>query len=301
MAVTIGLPRGLLHYHYGTVWTNFFTNLGANVLVSGETTKNTLTQGDVLDEVCVPLKVYFGHAAELCSHVDYLFVPRIVSVSAGDYNCPKIIGLPDMLRNRLDNLPAIIDVNVSLRQNRLSLYQAIVQAGQFAGAGTSRSLYAWCSACRMSKSSTAVVTPSSELRLAVIGHPYIVNDSQVSLSVVDKVRKLGATVFTADLVPPRLADQAARSLGKQLYWTHGRHLLGAALTFMHKKTLVDGVIFMTSFSCGPDSMIGEIIKQQANKKNMPFLMLSIDEHTAEAGLITRLEAFTDMLRRRERL
>lgn len=301
MAVTIGLPRGLLYYHYGAIWANFFTNLGANVLISGETTKNTLMQGDVLDEVCVPLKIYFGHVAELSSRVDYLFVPRIVSVSPGDYNCPKIIGLPDMLRSRLENLPEIIDVNVSLRQGRLSLYQAVIRAGRFAGAGAVRSLYAWYTACSMSRSGISVATPSNELCLAVIGHPYIVDDNQVSLGAVAKIRQLGASVFTADAVSMKRAEQASRRLGKQLYWTHGRHLLGAALAFMQEKTPVNGVVFLTSFSCGPDSLIGEIIKQQAFKMNMPFLMLSLDEHTAEAGLITRLEAFIDMLKRRERL
>lgn len=300
MAVTIGLPRGLLYYHYGAVWTDFFSRLGANVVVSAETTKHTVLQGDVLEEVCVPLKIYFGHVAQLCHQVDYLFVPRVVSIAPGDYCCPKIIGLPDMLRCRLTNLPEIIDVNVSMRQDRFSLYKAVVQAGKFVGADAVRSLYAWYSACRSAQTQTPAVPPEA-LRLAVIGHPYIINDSQASLGIVKKVREAGAAVFTADRVPPRVADQAARSLGKQLYWTHGRQLLGAALTFMQEESKVDGVIFMTSFSCGLDSLIGEIIKQQAQRRNMPFLMLSIDEHTAEAGMVTRLEAFTDMLKRRARL
>lgn len=301
MAVTIGVPRGLLYYYYGTLWTRFFNNLGAKVIISGDTTKLTLNRGDVLDEVCMPLKIYFGHVAELCSKVDYLFVPRIVSIAATDYNCPKIIGLPDLLRSRLDGLPAIIDVNVSLRQDRYSVCKAVVQAGKFAGAGALRSLQAWYWANCFGERLHTVDPDENALRIALIGHPYIIRDRQASLGVWDKLVQLQAAVATADTVPLRLAEQAAGSLGKQLYWTYGRQLVGAALALMQGKNPVDGVIFMTSFSCGPDSLIGEIIKQQTHKENIPFMMLSIDEHTAEAGMVTRLEAFTDMLQRRRRL
>lgn len=44
-------------------------------------------------------------------------------------------------------------------------------------------------------------------------------------------------------------------------------------------------------------MIGEMISRKVYRK--PFMMLTIDEHTGEAGLVTRLEAFCDMLQRKK--
>lgn len=111
MSVRIGLPRGLLYYQYGLVWEKFLHKLGAEVVISGDTTKATLNHGSVLDEVCLPVKVYFGHVYDLYKEVDYLFSPRLISVSARQYTCPKIIGMTDMLRSNFKNLPPIIISN----------------------------------------------------------------------------------------------------------------------------------------------------------------------------------------------
>jgi len=48
--------------------------------------------------------------------------------------------------------------------------------------------------------------------------------------------------------------------------------------------------------CGPDSLMIDLLRRRA-KGTKPFLSLVIDEHTSESGLITRLEAFVDMIGR----
>ena len=46
-------------------------------------------------------------------------------------------------------------------------------------------------------------------------------------------------------------------------------------------------------------MVDEI-QYHAKNKNLPMIHLTIDEHTGEAGFVTRLEAFIDMLIRKKR-
>jgi predicted nucleotide-binding protein (sugar kinase/HSP70/actin superfamily) len=46
-------------------------------------------------------------------------------------------------------------------------------------------------------------------------------------------------------------------------------------------------------------MVDEI-QYHATEKNLPMMNLTIDEHTGEAGFVTRVEAFVDMLFRRKR-
>ncbi|HEY4708388.1 MAG TPA: CoA activase, partial [Thermodesulfobacteriota bacterium] len=53
-------------------------------------------------------------------------------------------------------------------------------------------------------------------------------------------------------------------------------------------------IYITNFGCGPDSMITHFYKDSSGGK--PFLQLEIDEHSADAGAITRCEAFLDSIR-----
>lgn len=298
MQARIGLPQGLLNYQYGTVWEGFFRSIGAEVVVSGETTRETLDCGSALDEICLPAKVYYGHAVQLYKKVDYLFVPRVISVHKGQYTCPKIIGMPDMLRTNISQLPPIIDINVNLRQSTRDLYQAVTTVGRMAGKNAFASLNAWFRAWQnrdLSCGCSKVCPGDGNTPVALIGHPYLIYDRQISMNIMAKMRQMGLTVLTAEMVDTKTADRAAAVLGKKIFWSSSHHLAGAALALMSAPRPVKGVIFMTCFACGPDALIGELIAQRANAMNIPCMQLSIDEHTAEAGFITRLEAFADML------
>jgi predicted nucleotide-binding protein (sugar kinase/HSP70/actin superfamily) len=58
------------------------------------------------------------------------------------------------------------------------------------------------------------------------------------------------------------------------------------------------VVFLTSFKCGIDALLQEFIKRSLKVQGgtrVPFLVLSFDEHTGREGLITRLEAFKDVM------
>lgn len=62
---------------------------------------------------------------------------------------------------------------------------------------------------------------------------------------------------------------------------------------------VDGVIHVTAFACGPDAMVDRLMELEAKKRGqIPFMSIMVDEHTGEAGIRTRIEAFVDMLRYR---
>lgn len=80
-----------------------------------------------------------------------------------------------------------------------------------------------------------------------------------------------------------------------MFWTFANEVLRAALYYIdHVK--VDGIIHITAFGCGPDAMVDKMIELEAKHKGkVPFMSITIDEHTGEAGLMTRVEAFIDML------
>jgi predicted nucleotide-binding protein (sugar kinase/HSP70/actin superfamily) len=297
----VGLPQGLLYYYYGDVWKGFLQELGVDVVISGATTRETLDCGNTLVEVCLPAKIYYGHACELRDKVDYLFVPRIVSVSRGEYSCPQIIGMPDMLRSVMHPAPPIIDVTVNMRRGGHQLYRAVTDVGRVCGKNATASLLAWCRAWRSrTRVRTKELGYSEGIRVALIGHRYILFDSQAGMNVIAKLENLGVEVLTPEMVAPREAGIAAGRVSKKVFWSNGYHLAGAAMYFMYSSRPLDGVIFLTCFACGPDAFIGEVIRHRAQMLNIPCMVLSLDEHTAENGLITRLEAFIDMLLRKEK-
>jgi predicted nucleotide-binding protein (sugar kinase/HSP70/actin superfamily) len=301
LPLRIGIPRGLLYYYYGDVWSDFFRTLGAEPAVSPETTRAVLAAGGCIDEVCLPVKAFYGHARVLAGTVDRLFLPRVVSAAPGHYTCPKIIGLPDILRSSLPGGPPLIAPTVDLRAGRLSLYRAITGVGALLGRSPLYSLYAWQRAWRVRRGEQAAAVGEGDggrPRVVLVGHPYLLYDRQISMDVIGRLTALGMAVVTPDRADRRAADRAAAALPKNIFWHYCRSLAGAALAFLGAASPPAGMIFLTSFACGPDSLIGELLRRQAGKRGVPFLLLALDEHTAEAGLVTRLEAFTDMLRRR---
>ena len=88
-------------------------------------------------------------------------------------------------------------------------------------------------------------------------------------------------------------------MGEIQYWANELDLTGTAAYYMLNNK-IDGIIALSAFGCGPDSLMVDEIQYHAKQKNIPMLHLTIDEHTGEAGFITRLEAFTDMLIRKKR-
>ena len=98
----IGIPRALSYYDFFPFWYGFFSDLGIEIILSDITTKQTMTTGSslVVPETCLPVKVYVGHVLNLLDKgVDKIFVPSIQSIAPKIYNCSKIRGLPDLIRN----------------------------------------------------------------------------------------------------------------------------------------------------------------------------------------------------------
>lgn len=294
----IGIPQGLLYYEYGRLWEGFLRDLGLTVVLSGQTTQAMMDYSSGLDELCLPAKVFIGHCVALREQVDLLFVPRVVSMSRGQYMCPQMIAMPDLLRANSAEFPPILDLEINFRQGWQQGLKALPAISRYShksvGGILSASIKAWFQQPRQQ-----AAVPEKGIQIGLISHPYILQDKQLSLNVYGKLQDLSLPVVTADMIARKQAKQSAKVLGKQIYWSACEHLAGAALALMDKPNPVGGIIFLTCFSCGPDALIGELIRQQAAVHQIPCMILPLDEHTAEAGLITRLEAFSDLLRRRQ--
>jgi predicted nucleotide-binding protein (sugar kinase/HSP70/actin superfamily) len=134
-----------------------------------------------------------------------------------------------------------------------------------------------------------------DINVALLGHPYNLYDSYVNMNLVNKLHDLGIGVETVEFTQSLSIDLEMEQLYKRPFWTYARENYGFASSVLKEKK-VEGIIYVSSFNCGTDSVIIELIKNISG--NFPFLTLKMDEHTGEAGLNTRIEAFADMLERR---
>ena len=64
----------------------------------------------------------------------------------------------------------------------------------------------------------------------------------------------------------------------------------------YAKSRYDGIIHMKSFGCIPELNATPALMNLSRDFGIPILHLSFDSHTSEAGIQTRLEAFSDMVR-----
>lgn len=319
MSIKVGIPRALLYYYYHPQWITFLHCLGVQTVVSRETTRGLLEKGlkSTVDEACLPVKLAVGHVLDLCGRVDYIFLPRIVSTARQEYICPKFLGFPDMVRHTIPNLPPLIDYDFNLYRKGSSPSDFYFRVGRLFTRNPARLLLAYRrSRAALERHHQALLAgdypPSMKpaagemdgpggVTIAVIGHPYTIYDRYISMKMIDRLRSCGTRVLTADQLPETLVREEARKLPKKLFWTINQRMIGAAYHYF-SRTNVHGLIHVASFGCGPDSITGELIERYARGgSGKPMLNLTIDEHTGEAGLVTRLEAFLDMVRWRRNL
>jgi len=321
----LGIPSALLYYVYYPFWLAFFNEIGVQVVTSKGTTKSILDKGvrEALADACVPIKLFFGHVMELKNKCDCLFIPRVVCLNGKTIYCPKFLGLPDMIRHSLDGLPPIIDVRIDARQGRLSKLKAFLEIGSYFGVGRNIVLKAYCKAMLVLRryhrllrkglnpleameymenpnNKKLALPPKANLKFAVLGYPYSIYDSFISVNLLDKLKNMGVSVLTTENINPLvLAWQKNCGLPKRLFWTFSDAVLKAAY-YLFRRGRVDAVLHLTAFGCGPDSILNKFIELEAKQHgDIPFMTLMIDEHTGEAGMTTRLEAFVDMVRRRK--
>src|SRR4030067_3816228 len=106
----IGIPRALLYYKYYPMWLTFLKEMGACVVVSGQTNPRIIKQGAarVVCDTCLPLKAYVGHVISLTGNCDSIFIPILRSTGKKVLNCSRFLGLPDMIRAVVPEAPLIL-------------------------------------------------------------------------------------------------------------------------------------------------------------------------------------------------
>jgi len=277
-----------------------------------------------IDEICIPLKLYYGHVLNIIrKDIDYLFVPRYISTTFGTYMCPKFLGLPDMIRGTLDDLPPIIEMDIDLRK-KPKFYSALETARQlkkpfrqvrraFEKAikgyhkfrGLMENNYSFQQAIHFYNKDPSKIpakkVEDGEATIAIIGHGYNVHDPFINMDLIKKLKKMNVKVITLENLPVDIYKNITKIQSLHNYWGNEEEILSAINYLFKKRDQIDGIIFICSFCCGPDSLIDEIITRDAKKIGLPYICLVLDEHSGQAGVITRVEAFVDMIIRKKRM
>ncbi|MGC9344491.1 MAG: acyl-CoA dehydratase activase-related protein, partial [Bacteroidales bacterium] len=312
-AITIGIPRGLMiFYQQFPYWRTFFEELGFRVMLSGETSNQTVIRALSLisAETCFPVEVMHGHIYELLDKgADYIFTPFIMNSKkeqgnpTSNCNCPWIQTYPFMVKASLEEklqerllIPALNyrygdrllenelyegigkKFNISQKRIRLAMGKAKERQDHFEDVVK-----------RRGKEILKNLPPNKEC-VVIMGRPYNTGDPALNLSMVEKLINLDVFPIPMDFLP--LEEESITKDYTNMYWPNGQRILAAARIVARDDRL--NAVYMGNFRCGPDSFLSHFVNEIMKEK--PYLEIEIDEHSADAGMITRYEAFLDSIK-----
>ncbi len=301
--LTVGIPRALLFYQYRTLWTVFFHELGVAVRISPPTDRQILEDGSVvtIDEACLSLKIYMGHVRRLIGRCDVIFIPRVCNYGLHQEFCTRFQGLYDLVRNVFrDENQRFVTASIDLMAKQDEA-RAFVELGEQLGFTAKQSALAYRKAKKATQRNHEADLRRQEeafrtdgMKILLAGHPYMICDDYVGKTVLDFLHKSDCTVIRADIVDPARALKASLKISSTNKWLLSREILGGIALYQDQ---VDGIILLSAFPCGPDSMTNELVMHRIS--GIPILSLVMDAQTGTAGVETRLESFIDIIRFKE--
>ncbi len=300
--IKIGIPRALLYYRHHILWKNFFEKLNCQVILSPDTNKDIIQLGKKysIDESCLSSKVYMGHIAYLIDKCDYILVPRISDYGKDEKVCIKFSGLYDIVKNTFPHI-SLLNYNIEESHHHKESF-AFLKMGLKLSKNPFKVIYAYYYAHHKEKKYQQELMQSqtnnmknNKLKILIIAHPYNIYDKYIGYPITNFLKENNIDIIYADRLDKKIAIEYSQELSPTLYWTYSKEIIGA---INYYQQAVDGIIFLTSFPCGPDSLVNELLIRKI--KNIPITNILIDESTAEAGLQTRLESFIDIIEGRKK-
>jgi predicted CoA-substrate-specific enzyme activase len=303
----VGVPRALFAYDYAPLLIGFLNALGARVVLSSSTTKETIERAVELSysDSCFPVKLLHGHVDSL-KEVDYILYPCAIRLGLKDgdenqkYSCPLVQASPFIIREVLNLhdrlLIPVLDFSRGDDEVINNLAHVAAKMG-FSKSSGRKSAVAGIRAQqkfdrakqRAGKKLLRQLREGNKLGVVLFARSYLSQDSGANLGIAEKLAQLGVVPIPLDFLP--LGSINPKKYSDRPYWFYeSKHIAGAAIT--ESDAQLYGLV-LTNFGCGPNSFITKMVEDIMGGK--PLGQLEIDEHAAEAGIVTRLEAFVDTI------
>ncbi|MFH1242960.1 MAG: acyl-CoA dehydratase activase-related protein [Pseudomonadota bacterium] len=304
---TVGMQSALYGQHTGIMWAHFFDRLGFRLVLTPPTNTQISKVGieTMVAETCYPVKVSHGHIKELVGMTRFLFIPSIITTptvepSETGFYCPMVQANSHMVRMALGiDSSSVLSPVVHLKYDADTLALEISeQVGTKLGVNKSDIKRALDYALeRQTQFAGELYRKGRQIlgdqgrgepMVVVTGRPYNLYDERLNLRLGKNLAKIGVTALPMDFIDVSSIDL---SDFPSMYWGLGANILRTA-KFVKGHTNYFG-LHLTNFGCGVDSFIEHFYKHIMGEK--AYLILELDEHSAVAGVMTRLEAYRNVV------
>ena len=297
--IKIGIPRALFYYYYIDIWRPFFEELNCEIVESPETNKQILDYGIKYsnDEMCFAFKIYIGHIFYLLDKCDYLLIPRIDNYGIKNQTCTNFLSVYDIINNIFNKPTLNYNIDLRKRKNELKGFMKIGKALNKSKRNIKRA-YKIAKIKYHKKLKEEILInysklSSSKIKVLIVSYPYNIYDNYLGMPIIKCLEKYNVDMIYADKFDASVTRKLAKKLSKNLYWKFSKELIGAIKLIEGQ---INGIIFISSFPCGPDSLVNELVMR---KIKVPHLNLIIDDVEALIGIETRIESFIDILKQNE--
>jgi len=298
--IRIGIPRAFLYYRNYILWKTYFEGLGCTLVLSPMTNKDIIEDGKNLsvDEACLPSKIYLGHIKYLSDKCDYVLVPRICNYGKGNRVCMKFNGLYDVVNNLFPDVK-VLDYDIDHLKFKFEVF-GFIKMGFKVSKNLFKIIYYYVKGkIKETKHNNSLIRnqtnilKSNKLKILIVAHPYVIYDEYLGRTIIDYFKDNDVDILYSDRMDRKESIYYAKEFSNTLYFLYSKEIIGSAFYY---RSAIDGIIFLSSFPCGPDSLVNELAIRKL--EGIPIINITVDDSSATSGLITRLESFIDIVKAR---
>ncbi len=306
--IKIGVPRALIFYDLFPFFYRFLVELGFEPVVSEVTNRKTIEAGSELAvaDTCLPVKTALGHIEMLRNKgIDEFFIPSVISMEpcskcfSRSFVCPYVQSFPyqaqAIFRDRIRIHSPVLYFERGIKAISSALFDFARKFGktekEVRQAINSGIEYQHQIQKILKQDAVEKINGFDGLIFLICSRPYNGYDEGLNMRLMHKIRELGILPLPLDFV--QLDPEYIRDDFSNMYWHYGQKILSAIKPIINSKNLYP--IYISNFACGPDSFLISFFREKLGGK--PTLVLEFDEHSGDAGFVTRLEAFADSVRK----
>ncbi len=310
-APTVGINRSFLTMMLYPLYYNFFTAMGFKVVLPDKAIPEGIARKGA--SFCHPYEIAHGYYMDLLEkNPDYVVVPHIREIFVPKANsrrhdmqaaCQLVQSEPYCYKEAFADLEKgkkilrpIFDFSKGYAADEKAFRNLACAMGKRGKVISQAFDYAISQQNNFFKSVknfgkvflTELEKNPDKIAIVIFGRPYNALSSDINMGIPEKFSSRGIPVIPYDML-----DFDDEPVSNQMHWATGQMLLKAARVVQKHKQLFG--VWITNFSCGPDSFLQRFFRDIMERK--PSLTLELDSHTADAGITTRVEAFLDIVDR----
>jgi predicted CoA-substrate-specific enzyme activase len=316
----IGLPRVLNMYEDYPFWFTFFTKLGYEVVISGESSASLYYKGMTTvpsDSLCYPAKLVHGHIMDLVGRgVQKIFYPCIpynladtANPSDNHYNCPVVASYPENVRTNMEVLKTqqvkflepFLPLNDPERMEK-RLKKELAAEG-ISPSEIKPALDAAYAELEQYKEDVRAygtkifedATKAGKQIIMLVGRPYHI-DPEINHGIPEMIQSYDLPILSEDAVYHLPIPENSLQIVNQ--WSyHARLYHAAAFAAAHANITL---IQLSSFGCGLDAITTGQVKSILERHNRIYTLIKLDEVSNVGSARIRLRSLLAVLSRRQK-